>query len=169
VGKSGPGLGDGSGVGQHADGAVDLGEIAVGDVHRGLVADTELEASGAPVDELDGALGLEGGDSGVGVLGDDVTAVEQAGGHVLAVARVALNHLVVGLEAGHGDLHDAVGLVRGLGGGDDRGVGDEREVNTGVGDQVGLELVEVDVEGTVEKEGGVMEETTWAIRRFRFS
>jgi hypothetical protein len=44
--------------------------------------------------------------------------------------------------------------VGGLGGGNNRGVGDEREVNAGVGDQVGLELVEIDVEGTVEAEGG---------------
>lgn len=152
MGESRPGLGDGGGVGEHADGAVDLGQVAVGHVHGRLVADTELEASRAPVDELDGALGLEGGDSGVGVLGDDVAAVEQAGGHVLAVAGVALDHLVVGLEAGHGDLLDAVGLVGGLGGGDNRGVGDEREVDTGVRNQVGLELVQVDVEGTVEAE-----------------
>ena len=119
---------------------------------RGLVADTELEASRAPVDELDGALGLEGSDGSVGVVGDDVTAVEQAGGHVLAVPGVALDHLVVGLEAGHGHLLDRVGLVGGLGSRDDGSVGDEREVDTGVGDQVGLELVEIDVEGAVEAE-----------------
>jgi hypothetical protein len=44
--------------------------------------------------------------------------------------------------------------VGGLGGGDDGSIGDEREVNTGVGDQVGLELVQVDVKGTVESERG---------------
>jgi hypothetical protein len=44
--------------------------------------------------------------------------------------------------------------VGGLGGGDDGRVGNEREVDTGVGDQVGLELVQVDVEGTVETERG---------------
>lgn len=154
VRQSRPGLADGGGVGQHADGAVDAGEVAVGDVLGGLVADTNLEASGAPVDELDGALGLEVGNGGVGVLGDNVSAVQQTGGHVLAVARVALDHLVVGLEAGVGDLHDRVGLVGGLGGGDDGSVSNEREVDTGVGDQVGLELVEVDVERTIETERG---------------
>jgi hypothetical protein len=44
---------------------------------RTLVADAELEARGAPVDELDGALGLDGGDGGVDVLGDDVCAVAE--------------------------------------------------------------------------------------------
>jgi hypothetical protein len=44
--------------------------------------------------------------------------------------------------------------VGSLGGGDDGSVGNQREVDTRVGDQVGLELVKVDVEGTVEAEGG---------------
>jgi hypothetical protein len=44
--------------------------------------------------------------------------------------------------------------VGGLGGGNNWGVGDEREVNTGVRDQIGLELVEIDVEGTIEAERG---------------
>jgi hypothetical protein len=126
-------------------GAVDLGKISVGHVLRGLVADTNLETSRAPVDKLDGALGLEGSDSAVDVLGDDITTVEQASGHVLSVAGVALDHLVVGLEAGHGDLLDRVGLVGRLGSRDDGRVGDQREVDTGVGHQVGLELVEIDV------------------------
>ena len=121
---------------------------------RGLVADTKLKAGRAPVHKLDGPLRLERGDGVVGVVGDDITAVQKARGHVLAVAGVALDHLVVGLEARHGHLHDRVGLVGGLGGGNNRGVGDEREVDTGVGDQVGLELVEIDVEGTVEAKGG---------------
>ena len=132
--------------------AVGLGEVAAGDLVGGLVADAELEASRAPVDELDGALGLEGRDGAVGVLGDNITAVQQAGGHVLAVTGVALDHLVVGLEAGHGHLLDRVGLVGGLGGRDNGRIGDEREVDTRVGDQVGLELVQVDVERAVEAE-----------------
>ncbi len=154
VRQSRPGLANSRGVGQHADSAVDSGKVTVGDHLRGLVADTNLETSRAPVDELDGALGLDLGNGSVGVLGDNVTTVQQAGGHVLSVARIALDHLVVGLEAGVGDLHDRVGLVGGLGSGDDRSIGDEREVNTWVGDQVGLELVQVDVEGTVESERG---------------
>jgi hypothetical protein len=150
VGQSGPGLGDGGGVGQHADGAVDLGKIAVGDDLRGLVADTDLETGRAPVDELDGALRLEVSNGDVGVLGHNVSTVQQAGSHVLSIAGVALDHLVVGLEASVCDLHDRVGLVGSLGSGNHRGVGDEREMDTGVWDQVGLELVEIDVQGSVE-------------------
>lgn len=134
--------------------AVDLGEIAVGHDLWGLVADTDLETSRAPVDELDGTLGLESGNSLVGVLGDDVSTVEQASSHVLAVAGVALDHLVVGLEARHGDLLHRVGLVGSLGSADDGSISDQREVNTGVRNKVGLELVQIDVQGTIETERG---------------
>jgi hypothetical protein len=140
--------------GMHIHSAVDLGEIAVGNHLRGLVADTDLETSRAPVDELDGTLGLEGGNSSVGLLGDNVTTVQQAGSHVFAVTGVALDHLVVGLEAGHGDLVDRVGLVEGLGSGDDGSICNQGEVDTGVWHEVGLELVQVDVEGSVETERG---------------
>jgi hypothetical protein len=60
---------------------------------RRLVVDANFEASRAPVNELDGPLGLDGGDGGVDVFGHDVTAVQHAARHVLAVAGVALHHL----------------------------------------------------------------------------
>ena len=115
---------------------------------------SHLEASGAPVHELDGALGLDGGDGGVDVLGDDVTTVQHAAGHVLAVAGVTLHHLVGRLEAGVGDLSHRQLLVVGLLGGDDGGVGGQGEVDTGVGHQVGLELRQIHVQGAVEAQGG---------------
>lgn len=90
----------------------------------------------------------------MGVLGDDVATVQQAGGHVLSVSGVTLDHLVVRLEAGHGDLLDRVDLVRSLGCRDDRRVGDEREVDARVGNQVRLELVQIDVERSIESQGG---------------
>ena len=43
-------------------------------------------------------------------------------------------------------------LVGALGSRDDRGVADQGIVDTRIGDQVGLELVEIDVEGTIEAE-----------------
>ena len=66
---------------------------------------------------------------------------------------VALYHLVSGLEAREGHIGDRVLFMMGLGGGDDGGEGGEREVNTGERHQVGLELVQVDVQGTVESKG----------------
>ena len=52
-----------------------------------------------------------------------------------------------------GDVRNTETLVLALGGGDNGCVADERVVNTRVRNQVGLELVEINVEGTVETKG----------------
>merc|ERR1719198_1855611 len=151
---AGKSLGDGSGVGDHADGSHDLGEITTWHNGRGLVVDTALESGGAPVDELDGSLGLDGGDGSVDILGDDITTVHEAARHVLAVTGVALGHHRGGLEGGVRDLGDGKLLVVGLLSTDDGSVRGEHEMDTRVRDQVGLELGNIDVQGTIEAEGG---------------
>jgi hypothetical protein len=153
VGECRPGLSNSGSVGKHANSTVDLGQIAVRDHLRRLVANTDLKPSWAPINELDSALGFESSNRVVDLLGNDITTIQQAGSHVLSVAWVALHHLVVGLEAGHGDLLDGVGLMGSLGRGDNRGVCNEREVDTRVWDQVGLELVQINVERTIETKG----------------
>lgn len=169
--ESGPSLSNGSGVGQHAavtssvlrrqeknkgdlHSTVDFGEITVGDLLGRLEADTNLETGRTPVDELDSTLRLEGSNSGMSVLGHNISTVEQAGSHVLAVTRITPDHLVVGLEARHGNLIDRVGLVGGLVSRDNRSVGGKREVNTRVRDQIGLEFVQINVEGSIETQRG---------------
>lgn len=61
--------------------------------------------------------------------------------------------MVVGLEARVSELADSVGFVRGLAGRDDRSVGGEGEMDTRERNQVDLELVQVDVERSVETKG----------------
>jgi hypothetical protein len=145
-----PGLGDGGGVGQHADGAVNGSQLATGHALGLLVVDAELEAGRAPLDQVEGSLGLDRGNGSVAVARHDIAAVEERNSHVLAVARVADNHLVVGLEALEGEVADLEALVGAAVAGDDRGVGDERVVDAGIWHQVSLELVQINVEGTVE-------------------
>merc|ERR1712028_75071 len=140
-------------VGDHAHGALHASKIATGDNGRGLVVNTALEAGRAPVDELNSALGLDGGDCSVDILGDDITTVHEAASHVLAVAGIALGHHGGGLEGRGGDLRDGELLVVGLLGRDDWSIGGKHEVDTGVGDKVGLELSDVHVEGTIETKG----------------
>merc|ERR1712216_691331 len=72
--NSGEDFSDGGGVGDHADGSHDLGEIT--SWHNGwwLVVNSALETGWAPVDELDGSMGLDGGDGSVDILGDDITS-----------------------------------------------------------------------------------------------
>ena len=89
---SGEDLGDGSGVGDHAASSHDLGKITTWDNGWWLIVDTALETSWAPVNELNGSLGLDGGDSGVDILWDDITSVHEAASHVLSVSWIALGH-----------------------------------------------------------------------------
>jgi len=112
--KARPGVGNGSRVGEHAKTARDLCEITTRDQCRRLVADTKLETSWAPVDELNGTLSLDGGNGRLHILGDDISTVEQAASHVFALTRVSLDHLVSGLEAGEGHFGDRVLLMVGL-------------------------------------------------------
>jgi len=87
-----------------------------------LIVDTDFESGGAPVDELDGSLGLDGGDGGVDILGDDVTSVKHGAGHVFTVSWVAFGHHRGGFESGVGDFGDAQLFVIGLFGGDNGGI-----------------------------------------------
>ena len=103
---SGEDLSDGGGVGDHADSSHDLGKITSWNDGWWLVVDTALEAGWAPIDELDGSLGLDGGDSGVDILGDDITSEHKAASHVLSVSWIALGHHGCWLEGGVGDLSD---------------------------------------------------------------
>jgi len=152
--ESGEDFGDGGGVGNHADGSHDLGQISSGDDGGGLIIDTDLESGGAPVDELDGSLGLDGGDGGVDVFGDNVTSVKHGASHILSVSGVALGHHGGGLEGRVGNLGNGELFVIGLLGGDDGGVRGQHEMDTGVGHQVGLEFSDIDVKGTVESQRG---------------
>jgi len=95
---------DGSGVGDHAAGPHDLGQIS--SWHHGgwLLVDSALEAGWAPIHELDGPLSLDGGYGCVDVLGDDISSVHEAGGHVLSVSGITLGHHGCWLESAVGDL-----------------------------------------------------------------
>jgi len=119
-----------------------------------LIVDTALEASWAPVDELDGSLGLDGGNGSVDILGDDVSSVHKAASHIFTMSGVAFCHHGCGLESGVGDLSNGELFVISFLGGDDWGIGGKHEMDSGVGHQVGLELSDIDVEGSIESEGG---------------
>merc|ERR1712023_121558 len=68
-------LSHGGGIGDHTASTLDLGKVTTRHNSWWLVVDTALEASWAPVDELDGTLGLDGGNGSVHVLGDNVSTV----------------------------------------------------------------------------------------------
>ena len=143
---------DSSSVGNHAHGSLDAGKITTRNDSRRLVVDAALEAGWAPIDELNGSLGLDAGDSTVDILRDNVTSEHHAASHEFTVARVALGKHVGWLEDSVGDLGHRELLVVGLLSRDDRSVRGKHEVDTRVWHKVGLELGNIDVEGTIETE-----------------
>jgi len=150
---SGEDLSDGSGVGDHADGSHDLGEITTWDNGWWLIVDTALETGWAPVNELNGSLGLDGGDGGVDILWDDISSVHEAASHVLSVSWIALSHHGGWLEGRVGDLGDGELLVVSFLGGDNWGIRRKHEMDSWIWDQVSLEFGDIDVKGTIESEG----------------
>merc|ERR1719462_261395 len=112
--KPGPGLSNSSGIAQHTDSPADLSKVATRDNSGWLVVNAYLKTSRTPVNKLDAPLGLDGSNGSVHVLGHHVSSIEEAAGHVLAMTRVTLDHLVGRLEAGVGDLRDGELLMIGL-------------------------------------------------------
>jgi len=120
--NSGEDFSDSSRVGDHADSSHNLGQITTGDDSGRLVVDTSLETSGAPINELNGSLGLDGGNGGVDILGDDITSVHHTASHVLTMSGVTLGHHGGRFEGGVGDFSNGKLFVVGLLSGDDGSV-----------------------------------------------
>merc|ERR1719326_1985795 len=152
--NAGKSLGHGGGVGNHGAGAHDLSEIATRHHSGWLVVDAALETGRTPVHELNRALSLDGSDSSVHVLGDDITTVHQAHSHVFAVTRITLGEHRSGFEHRVGDLTHRQLLVVRLLSRDDRGVRRKHEVDAWVRHQVGLELSDVHVQSAIETQRG---------------
>merc|ERR1719500_298894 len=151
--KPGPGLSNGRCIAKHAHSPADFGQVATRNNGRGLVVNAYLEASRTPVHKLDAPLGLDGGNGSIDIPGDDVTPVEETACHVLAVARITLHHLIGRLKASVGDLRNGELFVVSLLGRDDWCVGDQGEMDPGVGHQVGLELSQIHVQSSIEPQG----------------
>jgi hypothetical protein len=103
-----------------------------------LVVDTDLETSWAPVNELNGSLGLDGGNSGIDVLWNNITSVHAGDSHIFTVSWVALGHGVCWLEDGVGDFSNGELFVISLLSRDDWSIRVHDEMDTWVWDEVGL-------------------------------
>merc|ERR1712209_43462 len=152
--KSGPSLSNGGGIGEHADGSLDLGKISARNHNWRLIVDTNLKSSWTPVNKLDASLGLDGGNGSIDILGDHISPVEHAAGHVLAMTGITLDHLVGWLKAGVGDLRYTQLLMVGLLCRDDWGIGDKREVDPWIWNQVSLELSQIHIKSSIKPKRG---------------
>ena len=95
--------------------------------------ESHLKSCGAPVHEVDGLLGLNGGYGSIDVLWNNVSSIEKADSHIFPLCWITLHHLVSWLEASLGDRVDAHRVVVGHLGGDQGGVGHKREMNARIG------------------------------------
>ncbi|KAH3661659.1 hypothetical protein OGAPHI_006509 [Ogataea philodendri] len=148
-----PSIGNGSGVGQHTDSSAHVSKLRLWGLGWLLVANTNLESRWTPVNQLHSLLRLDHRNGVLNVSVDNVTSVKQTCSHVLTKSWVALDHLVAWLETSSSDFGNGVGLVGHSGLGHHWGVRDQWEVDSWVWHQVGLELVQVNVQRTVESQG----------------
>jgi hypothetical protein len=145
-------LGHGRAVGDHAHGALHLGQVAAGH-HRGrLVVDPDLEPRRAPVHELDGALRLDRPHRRVHVLGHHVPPVHHRARDVLPVPRVALGHHRARLEHAVAQLRHRQLLVVRLLRRYHRRVRRQHEVNPRIRHQVRLKIRHVHVQRPVKSQ-----------------
>merc|ERR1712112_246702 len=70
------------------------------------------------------------------------------------MSRIALDHRIGWLKAGVGYLCHGKLLVVSLLSRDDSSVGNKREVNSWIWDQIGLELIQINVQSPVKPKGG---------------
>merc|ERR1712168_1064344 len=150
--ESSKSLSNGSSVVQHANRALDFSQVTTWHHRRWLVVDAHLEAGRTPVNKLNSSLGLDGGNGRIDILGDYVTAIEEATCHVFAMTRVAFHHLIGWFEAGVGDIGNGEGFVVSFLRGNDGGISGQRKVNPRIRHQVSLELSKIDIEGAVESQ-----------------
>ena len=102
--NSGENFSNSSRVRDHTDSSHDLGEVTTRDNGRGLVIDTNFESSRAPVNELDGSFGFDGGNGGIDIFGDNISSIEHRASHIFSVSGVTFGHHGSGFEGRVGDF-----------------------------------------------------------------
>ena len=142
-----------SSVGDHAASSHDLSKITSWDDCGRLIVDSNLESSWAPVNELDSSLGLDSSNSGIDILGNNISSVHHWAGHVFSVSGIAFSHHVCWFEAWVSNFSNWELFVVSFFSWDDGGVWWQHEVNSRVGDQVSLEFSYINIQGTIESEG----------------
>jgi len=97
-----------------------------------LIVDSDFESGGAPIDELDGSFGFNGGNGSVNIFGDDVSSVHHGTGHIFSVSGVTFGHGIGGFEDGVGDFGNRELFVISFFGRDDGGIRRKHEVDSGI-------------------------------------
>jgi len=152
--QSGENFSNSGRVRDHTNSSHNLSQVTTWDNSWWLIVDTNLESSWAPINELDGSLGLDGGNSGINVLGDNITSVHHGASHIFTVSWVTFGHHVSWFEWRVGDFSNAQLFVVSFFSGDDWGIAAQHKVDSWIWNQVGLEFGNIDVQGTIESQRG---------------
>lgn len=103
---------------------------------------------------MDGLLGLDCGNGGLRILWPNISSIQQTASHVLAFLGITFDHLVATPKAREGHLRNGVLFMSYLFRRKKRSEGGQREMDARERNEVGLELVQVDVERPIKSEGG---------------
>jgi len=135
--------------------AFDFGKVSSWHCHGWLIIDTTFETGRAPVYELNGTFGLDCCDCCIDILGDYISTVHEATGHVFTMTRITLGHHIVRFKDTGRNFGNRHAFVVSLVDGKDWGVGRQHKVDARVGDQVCLEFRNINVQSPIKtKRGG---------------
>lgn len=109
-----------------------------------------LEACRAPVHKVDFLVQLDGGNCSIDIFRNYITAIQEAYGHVFSIAGITLDHLVVRFKAVLGKFLNCQPLMPGLAVSHQGSIGGQGEVDSWVGNQVGLKLCHVHIESSIK-------------------
>lgn len=159
--QTGPRLGDGRRVGQHADGPLHVCQIVIRHDGGRLIVDGHFESGRTPVDEVYRPFRLDERIGYAHVLRRHVTPVQHAARHVL---RIALDHLVGGPKTRVRDVvHGELFVMSLLGAYVTTG-----KCIRGYGTRLVWNSVKSTFNDPLNRNDAVTDDTICPIRRFRF-
>jgi hypothetical protein len=91
-------------VGNHTTSSHDFSKITSWNNGWWLIVDSDFESGWAPINELDGSFGFDGGNRCVDILWYNITSVHHGAGHVFSVSWITFGHHVGWFERAVGDF-----------------------------------------------------------------
>ena len=113
---------------------------------------TYLEASWTPIDELNRFFSSNGCNSSIDILWNNISTPQEAACHVFAHSWVTFDQLVPIFKTGIGQLKNGHLFMECPFCGDDWCVGGKREMNSWIRNQVGLEFIQIHIQGTIKSQ-----------------
>jgi len=150
--KSGKNFSNCGRVGNHANCSHNFSQISSWNDSWWLIVDSNLESGGTPINELDGSLGLNGGNSCINILGNNISSIHHGASHILSVSWVTFDHHVGWFKTGIGNFSNSQLFMISLLCRDNWCIWWQHEMNSWVRNQVGLEFGDINVKSTIKSQ-----------------